>query len=432
MSPGSSPLNRHALRTAAAAAALVALALAAVLAATDLLVAHNLTASVDQRLGQWLDAVARSTGTGLISEGAPDSDFDEPLLTWQAPPGDGCRPVGTAPPLPAALCAPGGPAGATVHGVPFRLLGRRLPDGGVVVAGESMAPVAHATGELVLAELVVGPVLLILVFLGSLAIGRRVGGSVERMRRRQLAFTADASHELRTPLSVMQAEADVALAGRDRDLRPALGRVSGEIGRMRRLVDDLLWLARFDSEPAPPAPAELDLVTAARLTAERFSAVASGRSLQLVIEAPDTVLPITIAPEWLDRLGGVLVDNACRHAASRVTVAVSPRSGRRVELSVANDGEGIPESDLPLIFDRFHRATSRGEGAGLGLAIADSIVRASAGRWEITPETGGGVRFAVVWPLARTPGPVRATSAAPPERRPRAHPFVRRSGHAAR
>jgi signal transduction histidine kinase len=401
-------LRRHALRTAGLATALVAVALAGVLTATDLLVSHNLTSSVDQRLVQWLDLAGKSTPGQPIAEVAPDRDFDEPLLTWIAPVGGTCRPLGTAPALPAQLCTAVGPFSAEVSGVPFRLEGRQLAGGSLMVAGESLAPAARQLDDLVLAELVVGPVLLVLVFLGALGVGSRVGGSVERMRRRQLAFTADASHELRTPLSVMKAETDVALAGSDRSLRPALARVSGEIGRMRSIVEDLLWLARFDSEPQPPPPATLDLVTAGRLAAERFSALATRRGLRLDVDTPDRVLPVSIPAEWLDRLTGVLVDNACRHAESRVTVGVRQRTGRRVELSVADDGEGVPDAELSRIFDRFHRATSRGEGAGLGLAIADSIVRSTSGRWEVTGVVGGGIRFAVVWPLARASGPAVA------------------------
>lgn len=424
MKPQRSPVRHHALRTAGVAAALVAVALAGVLTATDLLVSHSLTGSVDQKLSAWVAEI----GAGRVppvGDADPDHDFDAPILAWLSSPGSGCRPVGTAPTLPPGLCAPGGPTTATVARVSFRLDGRRLSTGSLVVAGESLAPLDRQLGDLVIAELIVGPVLLAMVFLGALAVGSRVGGSVERRRRRQLAFTADASHELRTPLSVLQAETDVALAGGDRGLRPALGRVSGEIGRMRHIVDDLLWLARFDSEPQSPPAAVLDLVTAARLAADRFAALAGARSLTLSVEGPEPVMSVSIPAEWLDRLTGVLLDNACRHAAARVTVAVRQLPGRHVELSVADDGDGIPESELPLIFGRFHRATSRGEGAGLGLAIADSIVRSTAGRWAVSAAPAGGLRIAVTWPLARASGsPIVDATAS--RRRRLTHLLVRR------
>jgi two-component system sensor histidine kinase CiaH len=396
-----SVLRRHALPTALLSTAVAALGLAALLTATDLIVSHNLTASVDQRLSSWVGEV-QSVDQRQPREAAPDRDFDEPLLTWVAAAPGSCQALGTAPALPAGLCASGGPASADIGGVSFRLLGARLPSGGLVVAGESLAPQGRLLGDVVLAELIVGPLLLLLIFAGALAIGGRVGGSVERMRRRQLAFTADASHELRTPLSVIQAETDLARSADPRQLRPAITRIDGEVGRMRGIVEDLLWLARFDSEPQPPAPAVIDLATAAQLAVERFTGVARGRAIDLRVAAPEALLPISLPGEWLDRLLGVLIDNACRHAATRVVVAVRPLPGRRVELAVSDDGEGIPAGEMPLIFERFHRATAQGEGAGLGLAIADAIVRGTSGRWNVDPAPEGGARFAVSWPLNRT------------------------------
>ncbi len=394
-----SPLRRHALRTAAVGTVLVAAGLGAALTATGLLVSRLLVSAVDHGL--------RAPSGGLAgpappprTEAVPPRDFDQPIFSWVVLAGGRCRAVGAAPTLPAGLCRLRGLTTASVAGVPFRLLGVRRPDGRRVVVGTSLGPQTSLMGDLVTAELVVGPLLLLLVFLGALAIGSRVGGPVERIRQRQLAFTADASHELRTPLTVIQAETNLALAGEDRRLRPALVRVSGEVGRMRRIVEDLLWLARFDSQPEPPTAVVLDLVTAARLGAERFSPVAAARSVTVEVDAPDRLLPVSVPVEWMDRLVGVLVDNACRHARSRVRVQVRAVPGRRVELAVSDDGEGVPEKDRARIFDRFHRATPHGEGAGLGLAIADSVVGATRGRWEVTTLASGGARFAVGWPIA--------------------------------
>jgi signal transduction histidine kinase len=400
--PARGRLRRHALRTAALATALVALGIGGALTATDVIVSHNLTAAIDSRLGVWMtQAAARPAAAPVPAD--PDHDFDEPLLTWVIQAGGGCLPTASAPTLPTNLCRTLGPTTAEVAGTPFRLLGRRIGSAGFVV-GASLSPAGQQMGDLLLAEVLVGPFLLLVVFGGAFAIGRRVGGPLERMRQRQLAFTADASHELRTPLTVMQAETSLALSGSDRDLRPALHRVSGEIGRMRRIVEDLLWLARLDSEPHPPRPELIDLGTATRMAGERFGSVASGLSLSIEVVAPDTVLPVSIPADWLDRLVGVLMDNACRHAQAVVRVEARNLEAGRVELAVSNDGEGIPADELPRLFDRFHRGTSLGEGAGLGLAIADSVVRASHGRWRVTNLAEGGARFAVVWLSVRGSG----------------------------
>ncbi len=106
--------------------------------------------------------------------------------------------------------------------------------------------------------------------------------------------------------------------------------------------------------------------------------------------------------EYIDRLIGVLLDNACRYTprGGRVSVAVS-RDRQRVRLVVADTGPGFPKERRERIFDRFHRATSEGDGAGLGLAIANAIVGATHGRWEIADVPGGGTSVGVVWQGSR-------------------------------
>jgi signal transduction histidine kinase len=219
---------------------------------------------------------------------------------------------------------------------------------------------------------------------------------VEQSRRRQLEFTADASHELRTPLSVIRAEADVALSAprEAAQYRDALTRIQGESQRLRQLVDDMLWLARFDSRPPPPGDEPVDLATLAQACADRFRAVGPAVSA----ETPDGAVLISAPPEWIDRLAGVLVDNACRHAGPDGQVRIQVRAqGNRVSLTVEDSGPGIAEADRPRLFDRFHRATEHGSGAGLGLAIGDSIVRSTGGRWHIGDSPLGGALMSVSW-----------------------------------
>jgi signal transduction histidine kinase len=93
-----------------------------------------------------------------------------------------------------------------------------------------------------------------------------------------------------------------------------------------------------------------------------------------------------------------MLDNACRHAGPdgqvRITVAVS---GSRATLTVEDSGPGIPPDQRARLFDRFSRATEQGSGAGLGLAIGDSVVRSTGGRWEVGDSPLGGARLAVSW-----------------------------------
>jgi len=267
---------------------------------------------------------------------------------------------------------------------------------GALYAGQSLSGAAHTESLLFTGEIVVGPFLLLAMFLGSLVVGQRALAPVEQSRRRQLEFTADASHELRTPLSVIRAEADVALASpRDADgYRDALTRIQGESQRLRQLVEDMLWLARFDSSPPPPGNEPVDLATLAQACADRFRAVGPAISTDIAAEPA----LISAPPEWIDRLAGVLVDNACRHAGDGGRVQIGVRAqGSRVSLVVEDNGPGIPEADWPRLFDRFHRATERGTGAGLGLAIGDSIVRSTGGRWHVGGSPLGGALMSVSW-----------------------------------
>jgi signal transduction histidine kinase len=240
------------------------------------------------------------------------------------------------------------------------------------------------------------------VFVGSLAVGRRVAAPIDRARQRALDFTAHASHELRTPLSVIEANASLALA-RERDAewyRATFAKIDGEARRMRRLLDDMLWLARFDAADQLPQSDALDLGVLARETAHRFAPVAEARSQKLDVRVDDRDVTINGSPDWLDRLLGVLLDNACKYSPAGGTITVSVTGGQRVVLTIDDSGPGIPVQERERIFDRFHRASEDTQGAGLGLAISDAIVRATGGRWEVGQSPAGGARMSVTWPRA--------------------------------
>ena len=245
------PLRSRAIRTAAIATCLMAAMLAAVLTATDLLVEHSLIDGVDQRLEGRLATFGGSLVASALAT-STDHDFDEPILAWVIRSnGTTTSTVGT-PALPTNLRTTRAFTEGRVNGTDFRLEGMTVPHGERVVVAASLSETSRAMSNLVVSELIIGPLLLLLVFIGALLVGRRVAGPIERMRQRQLAFTADASHELRTPLSVIQAESSLGLSGDDNDLRSALGRVATEGVRMRSIIEDLLWLARSDAEPSRP------------------------------------------------------------------------------------------------------------------------------------------------------------------------------------
>ena len=110
---------------------------------------------------------------------------------------------------------------------------------------------------------------------------------------------------------------------------------------------------------------------------------------------------IAAPAELVDRLVGVLVDNACKYSPEGGTVDVTVGvEGGRAFVAVDDAGPGIPEEDRARIFNRFHRSVATAGdagGAGLGLAIGDAIVRATGGRWGIGTSPAGGARFTVSW-----------------------------------
>jgi signal transduction histidine kinase len=439
------PRRAHAVRVAAAATLIIAVVYVAALAIFNAVAANRLVAGVDTQLSDTLKDAQR--GVGLADAALPDGGDEDvaapPILVWRlSPTGRMLVASPAAPPLPTGSWLPSGRPDTVQMGTgTFRLRGRETRHGWLV-AGQSLASTAHIQRVLLAAETVAAPVLLVTVFLGTLVIGLKASGPVEQARRRQLEFTADASHELRTPLSVIEAETGLALSTpRDADhYQTALQRVSRESRRLRSIVDNLLWLARFDSEPANPANEPVDVFTIAEICADRFSAVARSRGIDLSVRPEgEPEAWITAPPEWMDRLTGVLVDNACRYAAG------AGRPGPAVE----DSGPGIPEDERARLFDRFYRAgAADGSGSGLGLAIADAVVRSTGGKWRVGDSPLGGASMQVTWnrvthrsghrrrwhvtgprTVSRTvPDTVPTPATAPPDRVPTARATARRRG----
>jgi signal transduction histidine kinase len=403
-----------AARVAATATAIVAAVYVLGVIVLNLVVSARLGQQNDNRLAGRLAAARHdpdvfSQRTPRTFRGAADSDADSaPVFFWllnarqavtahsPGAPALPTRPLGGQPPragLPVTVTAGRSDL--------FRL--KLTRDGtGWLVAGQSLAGVTHTRRLLLYAEVLSGPFVLLAVFFGCLVVGQRALAPVERSRRRQLEFTADASHELRTPLSVISAEADVALST-PRDAagyRDALARIQEESVRLGHLVDNMLWLARFDSRPPPPSDEPVDLATLAQACADRFRAVGPA----ITAETAAGPALISAPPEWIDQLAGVLMDNACRYAGQDGAVRIGIRAdGSRISLTVEDSGPGIAGAERPRLFDRFQRATEQGSGAGLGLAIGDSIVCSTGGRWHIGDSPLGGALMMVTWKQNSTP-----------------------------
>ena len=225
-------------------------------------------------------------------------------------------------------------------------------------------------------------------------------GETEETLDRQRKFVADASHELRTPLTSILANLELLeteLAGEQREMAESALRSSR---RMRRLVGDLLLLARADAgRESPMVP--IDLAAVAREAAAEAGALSDDHPLALDMQQP---VVVNGAADDLHRLAGNLVENALLHtpAGTPVTVSVRREGGSAV-LEVADRGPGVPAELRGRLFERFARGggdRAPSGGSGLGLAIVKAVADAHGGRVHLAEPDGGGARFVVTLPAA--------------------------------
>jgi two-component system sensor histidine kinase MtrB len=206
---------------------------------------------------------------------------------------------------------------------------------------------------------------------------------------RERRFTADVAHELRTPLTALVGEASLLAEHLDsmppESRRPAELLVA-DVGRLRRLVEDLMEISRFDAgqESVHAESVDLGALTAATVRARGWD-----ESVRLEAEEVE----LTSDPRRLERIVANLVGNAVEHSGDEVAVRVGLDGGPFVE--VADRGPGIPREHLPHLFERFYKADAArsGGGTGLGLAIAQENAHLLGGRIEVWSEPGQGTRF---------------------------------------
>jgi len=233
----------------------------------------------------------------------------------------------------------------------------------------------------------------------------------EEALARQRRFTADASHELRTPLTSISGYAQLLEEWGLRDPRVARESVAAirrESGYVRELVETLLALARGDEgAPLDPEPCDLgavaeEAVQSARAAAKDKVEIQYAQDPPAGQEPPASRRGVVLCDRGRVRQAiSILLDNAVKYTpkGGRVTVAVW-ESEEWARIEVADTGIGIPEDQLPLVFERFHRADKAraSSGAGLGLAIARQIAEVHGGRIEIESTPGEGSAFTLSLP----------------------------------
>ncbi len=223
---------------------------------------------------------------------------------------------------------------------------------------------------------------------------------------RQREFVADASHELRTPLTVMRGQLEL-LAADENVSADEVGRIErllqSEVGRVTRIVDDLLVLAQSERRDFLN-PAEIELASFARELWDGLSLIADRR---FDVVAPEPI-PITADPDRLAQALRNLGLNAIRHTTDRdglVRLTLSRPGPKMVRIAVEDDGPGIAPELREQVFARFYRTdparTRAAGGAGLGLSIVRAIVAAHGGQVRVLESDAGGARFEIDLPAAR-------------------------------
>ncbi len=207
---------------------------------------------------------------------------------------------------------------------------------------------------------------------------------------RERRFTADVAHELRTPLTALVGEASFLAEHLERmpveSRRPAELLIA-DVGRLRRLVENLMAISRFD---AGRESVEEETVDVGALVAAAVHA--RGWDGQVRLDADDVV--IESDPRRLEGIVSNLVGNAIEHGGDGVAVRVT-RDGEGALVEVSDDGPGIPPEHLPHLFERFYKAdpARSSGGTGLGLAISHENARLLGGQIEVSSEVGKGSRF---------------------------------------
>ncbi len=230
----------------------------------------------------------------------------------------------------------------------------------------------------------------------------RIENSFRQVRR----FTADASHELRTPVTLIHTAAEFSLRRRRsvEELEASMRKILREAQRTARLIDDLLLLARADSDPSAFSLKPMDLAPVLDEVAEQAGVLAAPRGVSVTATRAPGALRVTGDEASLRRLLLILVDNAVKYTPAGGHLTLGTRTeGHEIMVAVADSGAGIAEEDLPRVFERFWRANKVRSrelgGAGLGLSIAKEIADRHGARLAVASQLGRGSTFTLILPV---------------------------------
>lgn len=214
----------------------------------------------------------------------------------------------------------------------------------------------------------------------------------QRLEANQQRFLANAAHELKTPITTILGASELLLTGdEDENVRQRfLNHIHNEALRMQRLSETLLRLARTGSDARNPEPEPVDAKRALREAAGRMAPLAERARISVSVEGEDGC--VFADREWLDQVLIILVNNAVQHGSEGGEVRLRAEGN---EILVEDKGSGIPQRDLPYVFERFYRGRDGSGGFGLGLPICKDLITRMGGDISISSEEGAGTRVVI-------------------------------------
>lgn len=239
----------------------------------------------------------------------------------------------------------------------------------------------------------------------------RMTEELARTDQQRRNLTADVAHELRTPLHIIQGNLEGVLDGIYQPTSEHLEATLEETRILARLVEDLRILSLAEADELPLQHTPVDVADLVSDVITGFSGQAETAELRLRSSLPAAQASLLVMGDGdrLDQVLGNLVANAIRHTPAGGTITLSATAtAELVRIRVQDSGAGIAPDDLPYIFDRFWRADrarthSGGAGSGLGLSIANQLVRAHGGKIEVESELGHGTTFQIELPRLHSP-----------------------------
>jgi len=219
-------------------------------------------------------------------------------------------------------------------------------------------------------------------------------------------FLANVSHELRTPISMLQGYSEAIIDGiveTDDEKKEVAQIIYDESLRIGRLVNELLDLAKMESGNIQLQYCKTDMEKLTKKIMRKFSNLAKEQEIELDSQLDTRLKDVLIDPDRIEQVLTNLIDNALRHTkrTGKITIKSKKTILGEMLIEVIDTGVGIPEEDLPFVFERFYKADKariRGSGTGLGLSIVKNIIQAHGGSISVSSKIGQGTTFSIVLP----------------------------------